>query len=229
MKTEIFAPASPKLPCGMRRGFLFFNKTRRTWSFGAVLFCALAVCFGFGFARPSLASPTASTEKAALAALQSGGHVLLMRHAQTVPGIGDPPHFKLDDCSTQRNLSEVGKDSARALGARLRNAGVKFDAVRTSAWCRCVDTAKLVFSPSAPKVFLSLNSIFNDRSEQPNRSEDVRDLVRKFSGKGNLALVTHMVNIQALTQESVSMNEALVLKPTPHTDTGFTLVGRLAP
>jgi phosphohistidine phosphatase SixA len=163
----------------------------------------------------------------ALAALQQGGHVLVMRHAQTVPGIGDPPNFKIGDCSTQRNLSDAGRDSARALGGQLQKANVKFDMVETSAWCRCVDTAKLVFK-TTPQVYAPINSTFNDRSTQPNRTDEVQKHIRSWRGAGNLALVTHMVNIQSLTGEVLGMNEVIVLKPSPTEASGFKIIGRLA-
>jgi hypothetical protein len=41
------------------------------------------------------------------------GVVVLFRHA-LAPGTGDPPEFQLGDCSTQRNLSGVGRAQARA-------------------------------------------------------------------------------------------------------------------
>lgn len=168
---------------------------------------------------------------AALAALQRGGHVLLMRHAQTVSGIGDPPNFKIGDCSTQRNLNEVGRAQARSLGLRLRQAGVRFDSVYTSAWCRCVDTAKLAFEvngQTAPKVFSAMNSTFNDRTQMPNRTDEVRDKVATWRGTGNLALVSHMVNIQALTGQALAMNEVIVLRPARQTKEGFQIVGTLS-
>jgi phosphohistidine phosphatase SixA len=162
-----------------------------------------------------------------LAALQKGGHVLVMRHAQTVPGIGDPPNFKIGDCSTQRNLSDLGREAARRLGAQLQKANVKFDLVETSAWCRCVDTAKLAFSTRA-NVYAPLNSTFNDRSVQQNRTEEVRNRIRNWRGAGNLAMVSHNVNIQSIAGESLAMNEVIVLKPAPTEAAGFKLIGRLA-
>ncbi len=163
----------------------------------------------------------------ALTALQQGGHVLVMRHAQTVPGIGDPPNFKIGDCSTQRNLSDAGREAARALGASLQKANVKFDVVETSAWCRCADTAKLAFTTRA-SIYAPINSTFNDRSVQPNRTDEVQKRIRNWRGAGNLALVSHMVNIQSLTGEALAMNEVIVLKPAPSESTGFKIIGRLA-
>ncbi|MFN0164057.1 MAG: histidine phosphatase family protein, partial [Burkholderiales bacterium] len=77
-------------------------------------------------------------------ALRSGGVVLLIRHA-SAPGTGDPPGFRLDDCATQRNLSDAGRFEARALGERLKKLGVTNAEVLTSQWCRCRETARLAF------------------------------------------------------------------------------------
>ena len=62
------------------------------------------------------AAPAHADEAAAWAALREGGHIILMRHA-TAPGVGDPPNFRLGDCSTQRLLSEAGRAEAKAIGA----------------------------------------------------------------------------------------------------------------
>lgn len=54
--------------------------------------------------------------EASLLALARQGGVLLIRHASTEAGPGDPPGFMLGQCSTQRNLSEAGRSEARAMG-----------------------------------------------------------------------------------------------------------------
>src|SRR5437867_11407563 len=77
--------------------------------------------------------------------LRRGGLTLLMRHGSTLPGLGDPPGFRLGDCATQRNLSPVGRDEARRVGERLARERVRVARVYTSPWCRCRDTATLAF------------------------------------------------------------------------------------
>src|SRR3712207_523458 len=76
--------------------------------------------------------------------LRRGGLVMLMRHARTEPGTGDPPGFRHDDCSTQRNLDATGRAQARAIGERLRAERVPLGRVLTSRWCRCRETAELL-------------------------------------------------------------------------------------
>ena len=104
--------------------------------------------------------------------LRKGGCVALMRHAETVPGVGDPPEFKLDDCRTQRNLSTAGQQDARRIGAWFKQNKLKPRAVLSSAWCRCKDTADLAFAQHT--VWPALNSVFNDRAQLPDQSELLR-------------------------------------------------------
>ena len=156
--------------------------------------------------------------------LHEGGYVLLIRHAATHPGIGDPPGFRLAVCSTQRNLSEQGRRDARALGAALRKRGIPLGPVLSSRWCRCLDTARLAFGrvEEAPM----LDSLFRD-SEAAARAK-VREVLAKvaaYEDKPNLVLVTHDVNIRALVNEYVAQGEIVVARPGPDR---LEVVGRLA-
>ena len=60
-------------------------------------------------ALPRTVRAQAAGEEALWARLRAGGAALLMRHAQTEPGTGDPPGFRLDECGTQRNLDARGR------------------------------------------------------------------------------------------------------------------------
>ena len=77
--------------------------------------------------------------------LKAGGQVVLIRHAITTPGVGDPPGMRLDDCSSQRNLTDEGRRDARRLGEAFRARGLPVDRVLSSPWCRCLETARLAF------------------------------------------------------------------------------------
>lgn len=149
--------------------------------------------------------------------LREGGCVVLMRHAQTEPGVGDPPNFALGQCSTQRNLSDAGRQQARRVGAAFTRERVKLDQVRSSAWCRCVDTAMLAFGQNT--VWTPLNSFFGS-SGGPDQSNDVLRDVQGWMAPRNLMLVTHQVNVTALTGEYLAMGEVLVTRPGPASAAG---------
>ncbi|HUG78582.1 MAG TPA: histidine phosphatase family protein, partial [Burkholderiales bacterium] len=83
-----------------------------------------------------LALAPAHADEALWDALRGGGHVLYVRHSQTTSGIGDPPGFKLEECTTQRNLSDEGRAQARRMGEALRLRKVPIGEVLSSPWCR---------------------------------------------------------------------------------------------
>lgn len=167
----------------------------------------------------------ASAQDAVWEMLRTGGYVLLMRHAQTVEGTGDPPGYSLDDCKTQRNLSEAGRAQARRTGEAFRARGIALDEVRSSAWCRCLDTARLAFG--AATVWPPLNSFFDAPERRPQQTTDVQALIGNVKPPKNLMLVTHQVNITALTGEAVASGEIFVVTPPAGPGERLRVVGRL--
>jgi broad specificity phosphatase PhoE len=141
---------------------------------------------------------------------------MLMRHAATEPGIGDPPEFRLGDCSTQRNLSAQGRAFSVELGRRMAAQGVRLDAVLSSAWCRCVDTARLAFDAhpqlnARAEVWPDLNSFFQGQGDEATQTTAVLARLRQTPPR-NTMLVTHQVNISALTGRGTAMGEVLLCR-----------------
>jgi phosphohistidine phosphatase SixA len=156
----------------------------------------------------------AQTQDAAWAALKAPGSIVLFRHA-LAPGVGDPPGFKIGDCTTQRNLSDEGKTQAARIGQALRQRGVKVQAVWHSAWCRARDTAELAFPDlreSAYRAEPAFNSFFSDRGVAAAQTTAARKLLLAWPGPGTLGVVTHQVNITALTDMFVQPGEGIVLQ-----------------
>jgi broad specificity phosphatase PhoE len=150
---------------------------------------------------------------------QAPGVVLILRHAVTEPGVGDPPGYRLDRCSTQRQLSAAGHGQARALGLRLAQQHGRPSALLSSAWCRCLDTARGIAdslgAESPPvRVFDPLNSFFEDRSREPAQTAALRQRLASLRRVGGFEVwVTHQVNITALTDRVMSMGEGVWLGP----------------
>jgi phosphohistidine phosphatase SixA len=156
---------------------------------------------------------SADHEAALWAALRAGEAAALMRHA-LAPGTGDPANFDIDDCRTQRNLSDAGRAQAETLGDRWRTNGIDSARVYSSRWCRCLDTARLLeLGPVQP--FDGLNSFFRDRAAEPERSAAVLALIREQTHPGAppLLLVTHQVNITALSDVFPDSGEIIVVRP----------------
>ena len=158
-----------------------------------------------------LATPSALAQDAPFAALRDGGHVLMLRHA-IAPGFGDPAGFDVDDCTTQRNLSEEGRAQARAIGERLRTEGLGAAKVYTSAWCRCRDTAAEMDLTEA-EVHPGLSSFFQNRNQRDAIVAALRDLLAGLADGPATVLVTHQVNIRAITGQGVRSGEGLIVQP----------------
>ena len=174
----------------------------------------------------ALAASAAAAEREAIwRLLQNGGQVVVMRHASTERGVGDPAGFQLNDCRTQRNLSPAEREEARRLGEAFTAHSIPVSQVLSSRWCRCLDTARLAFGGVEP--WPPLDSFFNDRSRRDDQTQAVRRRIAAPPAKGNLILVTHQVNISALTGVFPAPGEMIILTPLGNGD--FRVAGRLAP
>ena len=154
----------------------------------------------------------------------SDGTVVLFRHA-LAPGGGDPPGHTLDDCGTQRNLSGEGKAQARRIGAEFRNRSIAVGEVWSSQWCRTRETADLAF-PGRRIDQPNFNSFFNDPALSTDRTRAAQQMLSTWRGPGVLVVVTHQVNITALTDVVPSSGEGVVVKPTAE---GAQVLGRITP
>jgi broad specificity phosphatase PhoE len=151
----------------------------------------------------------ARAEDAGWDLLRQGRAAAILRHA-IAPGGGDPPGFRLEACETQRTLSDEGRAQARAIGDAFRARGIAAAKVLSSGWCRCRETAELMrLGPVAREP--ALDSFFGDRSLGPARTEALRALLAAWSG-GPLVLVTHQVNITALTGVFPASGETVLVR-----------------
>ena len=141
--------------------------------------------------------------------LKKGGNIIFIRHA-IAPGNGDPPNFDISDCSTQRNLSKDGELQALKIGKFFKKNDIKFTKVLSSEWCRCKDTAKIVFGNYETKNFL--NSFYDERFSE-NKDKQILDFqkfIKNWDYSGNLALVTHYVVISEILDLSTSSGEVVI-------------------
>lgn len=150
------------------------------------------------------------------------GAIVLLRHAEA-PGVGDPPGFRLGDCSTQRNLSEAGRTQARRIGEQFRERRVQVGAVLSSQWCRTRETAELAFG-QRPRDDVDFNSFFGDGTQEAAQTAAATATLSRWRGPGVLVVVTHQVNITALTGIVPASGEAVVVRPKAQ---GIEVVARL--
>ena len=148
-------------------------------------------------------------------------NILFMRHA-LAPGFGDPDTFDVTRCSTQRNLDSRGRAQAIALGQAFKKSGVTFDAVFSSQWCRCKETALIAFNKFENKNFL--NSFFSSKfaKNKDLQIKNLRKFIKDFDGDENLIFVTHYVVISELLNYSSSSGEIVI------SDQNYNIIGNLA-
>ena len=148
---------------------------------------------------------------AALAADLSG-KVVFMRHA-LAPGNGDPNHFDLESCSTQRNLDEEGRQQAKRIGEKLRDREVRFAAIYSSEWCRCRETAELLNMGEVTPL-RALNSFYEHHFSRDELLPALEAMLFDVeSGDVPILMVTHFVTISAVTGKAVSSGDLVVYDP----------------
>ncbi len=152
--------------------------------------------------------------------LDDGGKLIFIRHAYA-PGSGDPDNFNLNDCSTQRNLSNEGKNQAKNIGEFFRKNKIKIEKVISSEWCRCKDTSSLAFGSFETKNFL--NSFYSSKFVKNKNSQmlDLRKYIKNFKSKKNLVLVTHYVVISEALNFAPSSGEIVI------SDKKFNIIGNV--
>jgi len=152
--------------------------------------------------------------------LKDGGKLIFIRHAYA-PGNGDPNNFNLNDCSTQRNLSEDGRKQAKQIGEYFRKNKIKIEKVLSSEWCRCKETAKIAFKNFSTNNFL--NSFYSTKYEK-NKDKQLKalnDYIKKFKSNKNLVLVTHYVVISEILNYYPSSGEIVI------SDKNFNKIGNI--
>ena len=141
--------------------------------------------------------------------LLEGNKLIFIRHAYA-PGGGDPDNFDINDCNTQRNLSDRGKKQAYKIKNFFIENKIKNNIVVSSEWCRCKETASLAFGKFKTKKFL--NSFYSSKFAK-NRIKQVKDLkryVKNFKSDKNLILITHYVVISEVLDYAPSSGEIVV-------------------
>lgn len=175
----------------------------------------------------ALATPAAEAQtapsKGDWAAVRDGT-VVLLRHANA-PGTGDPAGFRLGDCATQRNLDDDGRFQARRIGEAFRSRGVIVGAVLSSRWCRAQDTAELAF-PGQRRDEPAFDSFFGGQGDRERQTARAKALVAGWQGPGAMVVVTHQVNITALTGVYPASGEGVIVRGSSQ---GIDVVGRVMP
>ena len=175
-----------------------------------LIFSLFLIQFDYSFANDKV-----------ITSLKEGGKLVFIRHA-LAPGNGDPENFQLKNCSTQRNLNNIGIEQSKRIGSIFKKNDIKIDNIFSSEWCRCKDTAKYAFGDF--KEFSALNSTYTPPYDQNEKQqiEELKKYVSSWNGEGgNLVLVTHYVIILAITGETTRSGEIVI------TDKNFKVLSKI--
>jgi broad specificity phosphatase PhoE len=153
------------------------------------------------------------------------GNVIFLRHA-FAPGMdanGQPAKFKIDVCSTQRNLDSTGREQATLIGDKFRQSGIKFEIIYSSQWCRCLETARLLnLGEVTPEA--SLNSGFKGLFKQVETLAKLRQKLESLNNENQMVLmITHRSVISAITGVNVNSGGAVAYNTKAKTSTVISI------
>ena len=141
--------------------------------------------------------------------LKNGGKLIFIRHAYA-PGGGDPNNFDINDCNTQRNLSNSGREQAKNIGIFFKDNNIKIENVFSSEWCRCKETALIAFKEFETKDFL--NSFFSSKfaKNKDSQMNNLKEFIKNNKSKQNIVFVTHYVVISESLNYLSSSGEIVI-------------------
>lgn len=152
----------------------------------------------------------ANDDSAAWQALKEGKAVAIMRHAIAPHANSD--EFVSDECATQRNLSQAGRDQAKEIGRLFRANGISKAEVYSSYLCRCVDTGSFL-EFEMPALLGVLQPFEQGQSNASKQTQELKDWIKQAGATQTQTniLVTHGFNIQSLVGRLVSQGTVLIV------------------
>ena len=171
---------------------------------------------------PAFAQPDASLVQK----IRQGGYVLYMRHASTDFSKNDANSRSYEDCENQRNLTDKGREEARAIGAHLKRLRIPIGTVMASPMCRTMETARLAFGSAQPMTEVRGGPV---RSDDPARYDPLRQLMGSRPASGtNAAISSHGNPFHAVAGPPyLAEGEIAVVQPLGNSK--FSVVGRIRP
>jgi Histidine phosphatase superfamily (branch 1) len=166
----------------------------------------------------------AQPDAALLKHLREGGYVLYMRHASTDFSQNDANMKGYEDCANQRNLTDKGRDEARAIGQHIKRLGIPIGAVLASPFCRTIETARLAFGSAQAMQEVRGGP---SRPDDPSRYDPLRKLLGTLVPKGeNLVISSHGNPFHAVAGPPY-LAEGEIAVVRPQGDSRFAIVGKI--
>ena len=159
-----------------------------------------------------------------LARLREGGYVLFLRHASTDFSQNDARMTSYLDCSTQRNLTDKGREEARALGEHIKRLKIPIGEVLASPFCRTMETARLAFGKAT-----ATNDVRGGPAgtDDPARYAPLKKLLAAKVAKGENRVISSHGNPFLAVAGPPSLAEGEVAVVRPEGDERFSVVARI--
>ncbi len=182
----------------------------------------------FAFLLPALLATAAWAQATPdlLKELRAGGYVLYMRHASTDFSQNDANMRSYEDCASQRNLTDKGRDEARSIGAHFKRLKIPIGAVLASPFCRTMETARLAFGRAKPMQEVRGGPA---RPDDPSRYDPLRKILSTATAKGaNTVIASHGNPFHAVAGPPY-LAEGEIAVVRPEGDGRFSIVARIRP
>lgn len=156
--------------------------------------------------------------------LQKGGYIVYFRHTATEQKTVNWDDIDLQDCTTQRNLSELGRQQGRQIGEAFSSLGIKVSKVLSSPFCRCIDTARIAFGTAE----ISQDLLFSVGGDETLQVALGNLLGTQPLANSNTVLVSHSSNLRDTTGVDPKP-EGLAAIFKPKSDGSYSFVATVLP
>jgi phosphohistidine phosphatase SixA len=181
----------------------------------SALLCMMTIAALIGI--PGVANADELSGGALVTALRHGGYVLLMRHTSSPNSRPDKSAADPENVNQERQLDQVGRDTARHMGEAIKTLGIPIGDVLSSPTYRALQVVRL--------ESLGQAQTFPELGEDGGNMGPVHDaaaswLRKKVSERPrsgtNTLIVTHLPNIRGAFGAAANMladGETLVYQP----------------
>lgn len=165
-----------------------------------------------------------------LSQLRSGGFVLYLRHGTTDNTRPDRfPTVDLNDCRTQRPLTEEGRKLATFVGEAIRKARIPIGEIRVSPLCRAKESADAAF----PKLYYTVDkdlmytANLTSQQKRPILDNTRRLLSASVEAGNNRLIVAHAPNLMDLIAYFPKEGTLVIFRPK--NGAGFDYIASVPP
>ena len=178
----------------------------------------LSLLLMLGFALPAAAQIDLAKE------LRAGGYVLYIRHTSTDFSQNDSRMKSWEDCENQRNLTDKGRDEARAIAAHLKRLSIPIGEVLASPFCRTMETARLAFGKAT-----AMNEVRGGplRNDDPARYASLKKILSDPVPKGQNRVISSHGNPFYAVFGPPYLAEGEIAVVRPDAPGKFSIVGEI--